>query len=184
MFLLRIFGLLALCFSFTAIAFEGEDTTINSKSLLGEPDKRIQERPTPRRRGVECKAPNVWALNISCENRSFCYAVPEDVSLWQPKNPLGQSSWLVIKNMTTEQKVILRWQAGQASLDWPIDKMPIESDVEYSIKITPKGGHSSYHFKMLHQIPADYKMPAEKAAWMKEKGCTVQAEMLEKEQKT
>lgn len=183
MILLRIFCLLTFCLSFTVIAFDGEGTTINANSPLGEPDKRIQERPTGHRRGIECQAPNVWTLNISCknqslENQSFCYAAPEDVSLWQPKKPLGQSSWLVIKNMLTKQKVTLRWQAGQANLAWPIDKMPIESDVEYSIKIAPKNGNPSYHFKTLRQIPADNKTPAEKAKWMKEKGCTDQAEML------
>jgi hypothetical protein len=177
MFLLRIFGLLALCLSLN-IAIASDKAFHTLSNLTWEQSLLLAERPSPIRRGIKCKAPNVWTLNISCEVQSFCYVAPKEVKLWQPEKPLGQNSLLVIKNKTTHQKVKLHWQAGQLSLSWPVDKMPIESDVEYLIKITSKDGHSSYHFKTLHQIPADKKTDAEKAAWMEKNGCTDQAEML------
>jgi len=124
----------------------------------------------------ECgTSPNVWALNI-CQSNKFCYAAPDEVSLWLEKRPKGTVKVLV-KNLGTSDLIKFSWKASDATtLDWP-KKVPISSGATYNIKIWKR------KFKIekkisLYQIPQELKTIAAKTEWMKQNGCQSQAEML------
>jgi hypothetical protein len=160
----------------TAIASENLENTTHV-NFQSEYPRLLAGILDERRRGTQCDLlpPKVWALNISCEELSqFCYIAQEEVTLWLPQNKRAGLSSIVIKIRRT-QGVELPWTASTETVDWPVAQVPIQSGNRYSV-IFNRGG-PALKVITLHQVPAEYTV-AEKAEWMKEKGCIDQAEML------
>jgi hypothetical protein len=158
----------------TTLASESVENTIATDS---QAQLLVAGRKDRRRRG-ECESsPDVWALNV-CETDRFCYPAPEKVRLWLPMHKRsGRTDRLVITNTETFESIILSWRASDATRIWPLEKMPIYSDVPYLIQLKRELVYFSKAI-VLYQIPDHLKTTAEKAAWMKQKGCRSQAEML------
>jgi hypothetical protein len=161
----------------TAIASENLENTSHIDSQ-GEFPRLLAGTFDERRRGTQCEflPPKVWTLNISCKELSqFCYIAQEEVTLWLPQNQRAGLSSLVIKIRRT-QGVELPWTASTETVNWPVVQVPIQSGSSYSV-IFNRGG-PVLKVITLHQVPAEYTTEAEKAEWMKKKGCIDQAEML------
>ena len=124
----------------------------------------------------ECgTSPNVWTLNI-CQSYKFCYAAPDEVSLWLEKRPRGTAKVLV-ENSNTSDSIRLSWRKSDTTLDWQEKLVPIYSGASYRIKIWQR----KFRFEKeisLYQIPPELKTITAKAKWMKHNGCQSQAEML------
>jgi len=136
----------------------------------------IGKRKDSRRREVCKESPSIWTVNI-CQPHSFCY-VTEQIDLWLPKNKRsGQmNDRVVIQNTVSQLVVIEPWPASKDTLVWPLDKMPIQSGVTYSISVK-KGPDYPPKEIVLHQLPADLSVE-EQIVEMRQKGCTQQAEQL------
>jgi hypothetical protein len=161
----------------TAIASENLENTTHV-NFQGEYPRLLAGKFDERRRGTQCELlpPTVWTLNISCEElRHFCYIAQEEVSLWLPQNQRAGLSSIVIKIRRT-QGVELPWTASTETVNWPLVQVPIQSGSRYTVIFNK--GEPVLKVITLHQVPAEYTTEAEKAEWMKEKGCIDQAEML------
>ena len=133
------------------------------------------------RRRSNCKGnptgDDVWTLNL-CEMGPFCYESADRVSLWVPKDKRsGRTDRLEITNQAYDG-IEERWYADEDTFSWPTDDLAIESGMAYTIKV--RKGRTDYYTGeiVLHQIPDNRKTNAQKAAWMKGKGCKSQAQML------
>ena len=124
----------------------------------------------------ECGTPpNVWALNI-CQSNKFCYAAPNEVSLWLEKRHQGTAK-ILVENLNSSDSINLSWKKSDTTWDWPEKWVPINSCASYRIKIWKR----KFTFEKeisLHQIPPELKTITAKAKWMKHNGCQSQAEML------
>ena len=161
----------------TVIASENIET-VTHVDIQNEYPQLLAGKFDERRRGTKCDLlpPKVWALNISCEVlRHFCYTAEEEVSVWLPQNQRAGLSSIVIKVRGT-QGVELPWIASTEIVDWPVAQVPIQSGGRYTVIFNRD--ESILKVITLHQVPAEYTTIAEKAKWMKEKGCIDQAEML------
>jgi len=162
----------------TAIASENLENTTHV-DFQSEYPRLLAGKFDERRRGTQCELlpPKVWALNISCEELSqFCYIAQEELSLWLPQNRRAGLSSIVIKIRRT-QGVELPWTASTETMDWPVDQVPIQSGSRYTV-VFNRGEPVPNKVITLYQVPVEYTTEAEKAEWMKEKGCIDQAEML------
>jgi len=142
---------------------------------------QLAEKIDTRRRGLRGNScdnpPNVWAISM-CQTDSFCYANPNEVSLWLPpvKRADG-SNFVTVKNLDTKQEITKRWQVSDITIPWPIEEVPLTTGTSYTIRLSNRDGSNSYSL-ILNAIPPNLLKLAERLEWMKEKGCTRQVEML------
>ena len=172
---------LGLSVSTTMAQADGIDTT--SVYAQGEQPVVVAKKRDARQRGECGESPSPWALNI-CESNTFCYVDPKQLSLWLPdgKRPSGTVR-AVIENSQTGATTELSWRSSATTLEWPVTKMPIYSDIAYFAVKLKKRRVSVFNKEIiLYKIPVDRKTKGERADWMDKKGCTSQAEMLLEEQ--
>ncbi|MFK5969395.1 MAG: hypothetical protein QM487_04640 [Candidatus Marithrix sp.] len=143
---------------------------------------KLTEKFDTRRRGIGCGIPpNIWAVSI-CKIDAFCYAAPNEVSLWLPPAKRAEgSNFVTIKNLATKQKITKRWQVSDITIPWPIEEVPLITGANYSIRLSNRNGASVYSV-ILNAIPSKLLKVVQQIEWMKEKGCTKQVEMLLEEQ--
>jgi hypothetical protein len=166
-------------FGTTQAADNLQNATITATQPSSVP-LRLAEKFSARRRGECGTPPNVWSVNL-CEAIPFCYVTEKRVSLWLPAEQRSgrTTDRLVIKDPDSQQEVELRWPASLAVMDWPFKQLPIHSGTSYLIKLKED---SNYHEIILQQVPPEITGVADKVAWMKQRGCVQQAEMLLDEQ--
>lgn len=142
-----------------------------------QPPVWIAEKFESRRRGAEEVPPHIWAINIS-RHRKFCYLTPEKIVLWLPEDQRsGHVGRLIIQDNKTQQAIKLRWLGNETTLAWPSERLPIQSNHTYSIKLID-GFNYNENKIIVHQIPLGNQTVARQAEWMKRHGCYWQAEML------
>jgi len=174
---LSVFPFFAFSFSLNSVAQDDISTNLMPFEVQAGQTLQIAGRKGKRRRGDCGNPPTAWTLNF-CESDHFCYVAQKSVTLWLPeKKRSGRRVDRVnIENTQTNQSVNQKWPASQAILSWPVDKLPIQSENRYKITIT----NSSLPFSqeiVLHQIFA--QSIDEQISEMKQKGCELQADMLE-----
>ncbi len=163
--------------------------------LASEPLERSvysQEQPLvialkldSRRRGVEgeCDTPyDIWTLNLAqaCKIESFCYRAQEDVKFWLPKSERFGRMTLILKTRRPRQKEKLPWSSKKDTLPWPVELMPIQSGSKYRLQLKTRQGIEFDRFITLHEMPAELETTTEQ--WMREQGCTQQADQLTPEE--
>ena len=161
----------------SAIAFESTESAKNVSAQ--ETQTPVEKKKEPRRRGDCEHLPNVWTINI-CETNVFCYQTPKDVRLWLPthKRSGQMNDRLVIQNQATQRTVIEQWDASEATLTWPLAKMPLQSGITYRVGL--KNGRDYPLVELiLYQISTRLST-TEQIAAMRQQGCSQQADMLEK----
>lgn len=121
------------------------------------------ERFGPPVRGGHKIPAQVGVIAISAGSR-VCYLSPETIRLW--RTDADQAARLEIKNTSTQQKARLIWPAGQQSLAWPVDKMPVTNGTSYLLST-----ESFAEVVSLYQIPADLTDQAAQSEWMRQQGC-------------
>ncbi len=185
--LLRSSIVLALgCCINTATASETEDKT-TTVFVEGEHSLLLAEAYRGRRRG-ECEGDpntnNAWTLNL-CELGPFCYDSPSQVSLWLPDNKRsGRTDRIKIRKNTEDDAVSVRWDAEGNTFSWSETGLSIESGMSYVIKVR-KGRTDYFNGEfVLYRIPDNYRTDAQKANWMRDQGCTSQANILNPKQST
>ena len=134
-----------------------------------------------RRRGVEgeCDTPyDIWTLNLAqaCKIESFCYRAQEEVKFWLPKIERSGRVTLILKTRRPRQTERLRWSSQKKTLPWPVEHMPIQSGTRYQLVLKTKQGIEFDRFITLHEMPAELETTTEQ--WMREQGCTQQADQL------
>ncbi len=156
-------------------------TSCSQNTISYSSEKPVEKRKDSRRREGCNDSPNIWTLNL-CQSNTFCY-VTEQIDLWLPENKRsGQmNDRVVIQNTVSQNVVIEPWPASKDTLVWPLDKMPIQSGVTYSIGIK-KGPDYPLKEIVLHQLPADLSVE-EQIVEMRQKGCTQQADQLSSQNK-
>ncbi len=175
MLFLRISILLALGFCInTTTASENLDNAIASQK--SQPIVVARKRDSRQRSGECGIPPNVWALNI-CETYKFCYSAQDKVSLWLKKRPAGAVR-VRVENTKTADSIELRWKTSAKTWFWPVERLPIQSDVTYWIEIKTRNPYLSKAI-ILQQMPV-LKTTADKAVWMENNGCASQAYMIRK----
>ncbi len=146
---------------------------------------QLAEKIDTRRRGLRGSGcgnpPDVWAISM-CETDFFCYADPNEVSLWLPlvKRTEG-ANFVTIKNLETQQEITKRWQVSDITIPWPIEEVPITTETKYIIRLSNRNGSKSFSV-ILNMIPTELLELTKRLEWMKEKGCTQQTEIILDEQ--
>ncbi|MCK5877401.1 MAG: hypothetical protein KAG43_07185 [Candidatus Marithrix sp.] len=143
-----------------------------------KPIQLAEKSDTRRRGGVDCGTPpDVWAISM-CKTESFCYTDPQKIVLWLPyiKRTDG-SNFVTIEGIETQQKITKRWQISDMLIPWPIEEIPPTDKTNYLITLTNRNGVSSYSL-ILNAIPSTLSTVTQQINWMKENGCTKQADML------
>jgi hypothetical protein len=145
-----------------------------------------------RRRGVEgeCDIPDaisddedgkLWIMNLAqaCKIESFCYRAQEEVKFWLPKIERSGRMTLILKTPRSKtqkrQTEKLRWSSQKKTLPWP-ELMPIQSGTKYRMLLKTRQGVEFDRFITLHEMPAELETTTEQ--WMREQGCTQQADQL------
>lgn len=179
MLLLRASLIFALVLSVnTTMASESLENTL-TLYYQGEQPLFIAKKKDSRQRGECGTSPNTWALNL-CESNTFCYLTEEEVSLWLPEaQRLNQRVRVEIKNMQNGAKTQLIWPALTPTLAWPIKKRSLSSGEAFSIELKKRRHSLFYKEIFLYPIPAYLQTNAQRAEWMRDNACTLQAERLE-----
>ncbi|MBE9561554.1 MAG: hypothetical protein IMF12_01645 [Proteobacteria bacterium] len=160
------------------LLFSFNNVTVAEFANYSQETIQLAEKFDNRRRGVGCGTPpNIWAIGM-CKTDSFCYVNPKDITLWLPpvKRTEG-SNFVTIKNLVTHQKITRRWQISDTTIPWPIGEVPPITETNFSIRLSNRNGVSTYSV-VLNMIPPGLSEITQQIEWMKEKGCTQQAEML------
>ncbi len=128
-----------------------------------------------RRRG-ECEPVtklDTWTFNV-CEADIFCYATPEQIHLWLPKEKRsGRTDRLVITSTNLDKPLELSWRASHSTMAWPVKRVPIASGVGYLLELKKEQVYFSKKI-VLYQIPANLKTKSDQVDWMKQQGCSSQ----------
>ncbi len=169
--------ILILLFSFNTATVAEFDQNNSSYEPI-----KLTEKFDTRRRGIDCGTPpNIWSISV-CKKDAFCYATPNEVSLWLPPAKRAEgSNFVTIENLDTNQKITKRWQVSDITIPWPIEEVPLITGANYSIRMSNRNGASVYSV-ILNAMPPELLEVAQQIEWMKEKGCTKQVEMLLEEQ--
>ncbi|MDM8564991.1 hypothetical protein QUF74_05000 [Candidatus Halobeggiatoa sp. HSG11] len=160
------------------LLFSFNNATASESTQYSQEPIQLAEKFDTRRRGMGCGTPpSIWAMGM-CKIDSFCYANPEDVILWLPpvKRTEG-SNFITVKNLATQQEITKRWQISDTTIPWPIEEVPLTTETNYSIRLSNRNGVNTYSV-ILNMIPSELSKITQQIEWMKEKGCTQQAEMF------
>jgi len=168
----------------TTMASDSLENTLTVYSQ-GEQPLLLAKRRDGRQRGECGISPTPWALNL-CKSNTFCYVSQEQVSLWLPEDQRSKGTVrAVIENTQSGAETKLSWRSWAPTLAWPTEKMPLSSeDVSFSIELKKRRESVFYKEIFLYPIPAYLQTNSERADWMKDNGCTSQADRLLEAQMT
>ncbi len=145
-------------------SYQGDDNTVAVVSAV-----------RPRKRSSNEMPNDAWSVDVS-RSSDFCYQENSHISLWRAN--AEQMDKLQLRDIKGTQ-ISLRWPSEQHDLTWPQAKLPLLSDNAYSLRLT-KTSDVERQITM-HKIPNDLSVGSAKfVAWMNEKGCHLQAAMLQK----
>jgi hypothetical protein len=123
-------------------------------------------------RGAVAEGPvRAWAIDAD-KGGVFCMNAAGDLKLWRTRSGVDGEAALQSENGGKPAPIF--WPAGSAEVAWP-DSVPARADSKYLLR---HHGEALPKVIVLHQLPADLRNDAERAAWMGEHGCAPQGRRL------
>ncbi len=124
-------------------------------------------------RAISPKTPpdDPWVIDIG-RSGPHCVAATGGVVLWRAEHKKARI--ISLKNLADKSRSITNWPAGRNTLNWPAE-VSLQDGARYLVGM--KGSRAKKKLT-LHLVPATLPTDPHRAAWMAQKGCTVQAKRL------
>ncbi len=140
-------------------------------ALTTQNSVRLNQVGTTRTGEAKDKLPSAWLLNVSHPG-AVCLRDGTSAVLWRSNAATAAAT--VIMPADRSWKLALDWPAGADSLALTAD-VAIHSGATYFVNL---GG--SEQAISISTVPAALETDAQRAAWMLERGCTEQAEAVQR----
>ncbi|SLN77158.1 hypothetical protein [Oceanibacterium hippocampi] len=113
----------------------------------------------------------IWAINAE-KSGTYCVADGKTANFWREgKSGKGSAS---VKEVARNKRGDLRWKAGEPLTAWP-DGVPLKDGGEYLVQM--QGAFTASRLTV-HLVPGGLDGPVREAAYMIDKGCREQAQLL------
>lgn len=121
------------------------------------------------RAGIRAKAPDdPWAIDTSRAGK-HCVPVDGPFRLWRAES--AKPSAIKLRNLVDKSQKIVSWPAGKSFIDWP-SGMALSDGGAYLTRLRTS---MIARRIVVYLVPAGLPSAAHRAAWMAERGCTIQA---------